>query len=97
MPTATARRVCPDLIMIPHTPGAYSEWSRRMFDLCEALTPIVQRNSIDEGYLDLGPCGLRTAAEVEAAVHGLQERIHRVLQITVSMGLAANSWARRCV
>ena len=23
-----------------------------MFDLCEALTPAVQRNSIDEGYLE---------------------------------------------
>jgi DNA polymerase-4 len=90
MPTATALRVCPDLIMIPHTPGAYSDYSRRMFDLCETLTPVVQRNSIDEGYLDLGPCGLGTAAEVEAAVHGLQEKIHRELQITVSMGLAAN-------
>jgi DNA polymerase-4 len=90
MPTATALRVCPDLIMIPHTPGAYSKWSRQMFDLCETLTPIVQRNSIDEGYLDLGPCGLHSAAEVEAAVRGLQERIHRELQITVSMGLAAN-------
>jgi DNA polymerase-4 len=90
MPTATALRVCPDLIMIPHTPGAYSKWSGRMFDLCETLTPLVQRNSIDEGYLDLGPCGLGTVAEVEAAVRGLQERIRRELQITVSMGLAAN-------
>jgi DNA polymerase-4 len=31
-----------------------------MFDLCEGLTPtFVQRDSIDEGYLDLAPCGLR--------------------------------------
>ena len=90
MPTSRARQVCPDLIMIPHTSGLYGEVSRRMFDLCETLTPLVQRNSIDEGYLDLGPCGLATMAAVEAAVRKLQKRIWDELQITVSMGIAAN-------
>ena len=33
----------------------------------ERLTPLVQRNSIDEGYLDLGPCGYKSSAAVEAA------------------------------
>jgi DNA polymerase-4 len=90
MPTARARRVCPDLILIPHTPGLYGTVSRRMFDLCEGLTPWVQRNSIDEGYLDLAPCGLRDRAAVEAAVRGLQERIRTELSISVSFGLATN-------
>jgi len=90
MPTARARRVCPDLILIPHTAGLYGEVSRRMFDLCETLTPEVQRNSIDEGYLDLGPCRLPTAAAAEAAVRGLQRRLWEELRIPVSMGIAAN-------
>lgn len=90
MPTSRARQVCPDLIMIPHTSGLYGEVSRRMFDLCETLTPVVQRNSIDEGYLDLGPCGLTTTVAVEAAVRKLQKRIWDELKITVSMGIAAN-------
>src|ERR1035438_3463954 len=50
MPTARAVRVCPDLVLIPHTQGLYGDVSLRMFDMCEALTPAVQRNSIDEGY-----------------------------------------------
>lgn len=90
MPTAQARRVCPDLVLIPHTPGLYGTVSRRMFDLCEGLTPLVQRNSIDEGYLDLAPCGLRDAAAVEAAVRGLQERVRAELSLPVSFGLATN-------
>src|SRR5690554_344420 len=49
MPTARALRVCPDLILLPHK-GSYGAVSRRMFELCEELTPLVQRNSIDEGY-----------------------------------------------
>ncbi|ACB76455.1 Y-family DNA polymerase [Opitutus terrae] len=90
MPTTRALKVCPDLIMLPHTGGLYSRVSRQMFELCETLTPLVQRNSIDEGYLDLGPCGFKTSAEIEQAVHGLQHKIEQQLQITASFGLAVN-------
>jgi len=90
MPTMRARAVCPDLILIPHTSGLYGQVSRQMFDLCETLTPEVQRNSIDEGYLELGPCGLTTPAAVEAAVRGLQTRIQQELGIPVSFGIATN-------
>lgn len=90
MPTQRALKVCPDLIMLPHTSGLYSKVSRQMFDLCETLTPLVQRNSIDEGYLDLGPCGYASAEELEGRVRGLQERLWRELQIPVSFGIATN-------
>ena len=90
MPTQRALKVCPDLIMLPHTSGLYSKVSRQMFDVCESLTPIVQRNSIDEGYLDLGPCGFRSIVEVEAKIRALQARLWNELQIPVSFGLATN-------
>jgi len=90
MPTKQAMKVCPDLVMLPHTAGLYSRVSRRMFDLCETLTPVVQRNSIDEGYLDLAMCGFRSVPEIEQAVRALQRRIGDELQITASFGVAAN-------
>jgi DNA polymerase-4 len=90
MPTTRALKVCPDLIMIAHTSGLYGEVSRKMFDLCETVTPAVQRNSIDEGYMDLGPCALANVESVERTVRGLQQRIWDELRIPVSMGLAAN-------
>lgn len=90
MPTSRAKVVCPDLIMIPHTSGLYSKVSRQMFDLCESLTPLVQRNSIDEGYLDLGPCGYSSDGELEKAVRGLQARLWDELGLPVSFGIAAN-------
>jgi len=90
MPTSRALQVCPDLVLIPHTSGLYGRVSERMFDLCETLTPLVQRNSIDEGYLDLGPCGLATTPAMERAVRKLQTKIWDELQITVSMGVATN-------
>ena len=89
MPTSRALLVCPDLILLPHQ-GDYGAVSAKMFDLCETLTPYVERNSIDEGYLDLGPCGLTTAEAVERTVRGLQQRIWDELQIPVSFGIATN-------
>lgn len=89
MPTARALKVCPDLILLPHK-GSYGEVSRKMFDLCETITPYVQRNSIDEGYLDLTPCGLKSPEDIERVVRGLQKRIWDELQIPVSMGIATN-------
>ena len=90
MPTARALKVCPDLILLPHTSGLYGKVSRQMFDRCETLTPLVQRNSIDEGYLDLGPCGFHTPAEIEARIRALQQRLWDDLRIPVSFGIAAN-------
>ena len=90
MPTQRALRVCPDLILLPHTSGLYSRVSRQMFERCETLTPLVQRNSIDEGYLDLGPCGFGSAEELERRVRALQAQLWDDLQIPVSFGLATN-------
>lgn len=90
MPTKLALKVCPDLILLPHTAGIYSKKSREMFDLCETLTPIVQRNSVDEGYLDIGPCAFKTLAETERRVRALQQRIWDDLQIPTSFGIASN-------
>jgi DNA polymerase IV len=90
MPTVRALKVCPDLIMIRHTSGLYGEVSRKMFDLCESVTPAVQRNSIDEGYMDIGPCALGSLESVERVVRELQQRIWKELRIPVSMGIAAN-------
>ncbi len=89
MPSQRAVKVCPDLILLPHE-GDYSGVSRKMFDLCEDLTPLVQRSSIDEGNLDLGPCGLKSPEAVERVVRSLQTRIWDELQIPVSMGIACN-------
>ncbi len=90
MPSKLALKVCPDLILVNHGHGQYGPFSRRMFEICETLTPLVQRNSIDEGYLDLAPCGFKTASQIEARVRALQRRIWDEMQITASFGVATN-------
>jgi len=90
MPTRSALRVCPDLLLLPHTSGLYGKVSRQMFDVCQTLTPLVQRNSIDEGYLDLTPCGFKTVGEIEQRLRALQRRLWDELALPISLGIAAN-------
>jgi len=90
MPSKQALKICPELILVNNGYKRYGEFSRRMFEICETLTPLVQRNSIDEGYLDLALCGFKTVAEIERRVRAIQQRIWDDLQITASFGIAAN-------
>jgi DNA polymerase-4 len=90
MPSSRALAVCPDLILVPHRSGAYGKVSHQLFDLCETLTPVVERRSIDEGYMDLTPCGHKTPEIAIASVKALQRRIWDELAISVSFGLASN-------
>jgi DNA polymerase-4 len=90
MPTVQALKICPDLILISHSGANYGQVSRQMFELCETVTPLVQRNSVDEGYLDVSPCPLHSVEEIERAMRDLQARIWKELQIPVSIGIATN-------
>lgn len=87
MPTAKARQVCPQLIIVRGDFSKYRTYSRRMFDLAEDFTPLIERTSIDEGYFDLSGNTRITALE---AAKRLQQRIFEELGITVSLGIGVN-------
>ncbi|MBO4545423.1 MAG: DNA polymerase IV, partial [Verrucomicrobia bacterium] len=53
MPTAQARKVCPELILVPGRYSLYERFSNKMFDIIRQYTPVVEQCSIDEGYFDL--------------------------------------------
>jgi nucleotidyltransferase/DNA polymerase involved in DNA repair len=87
MPTARARRICPDLVLIPSDMARYQQVSRAMFALCEAAAPIVEQSSIDEGYLDVS--SVRSASAFDIAAN-LKARILQNLGIRVSLGIGSN-------
>lgn len=53
MPTRTAKKLCPHAIFLRGHYSKYSEYSRKIYDIFETFTPIVEMVSIDEAYLDL--------------------------------------------
>ena len=52
-----ARRLCPDLLVVPPRMEAYSEASRRVFEIFDDTSPWVEPLSIDEAFIDVS--GLR--------------------------------------
>jgi nucleotidyltransferase/DNA polymerase involved in DNA repair len=87
MPSAKARKICPGLIMVRGDMAKYSDYSRRMFDIIEDFTPMIERTSIDEGYFDVS--GHRTLKPIEIA-RQMKDRIRAEIGITVSLGIASN-------
>ena len=66
MPSATARRLCPDAVFIRPDMKKYVAVSRQIRERMEALTPLVEPLSIDEAFLDLsGTEGVHKAPPAE--------------------------------
>ena len=90
MPSATARRLCPTLIVIPADFDAYRAASARVFAVLRTYTPVIEPLALDEAYLDLSgnrearhqpeALGRRLKAGVREATGGL----------TASVGVATS-------
>lgn len=92
-----AKKICPQLIILPSDYETYSIFSRRMFSIMRRYTPRVEEYSIDEGFADIS--GLRRVFRMsyEQIVRKMQEEIESELDITVSGGLSlSKSLAKLC-
>jgi DNA polymerase-4 len=85
MPTARARRLCPDAILIPPDFPAYREMSERVMALVRDAVPTVEQVGLDEAYLDLS--GL---VAPKAAMRRLQNDVHATTGLGVSIGIGPN-------
>ncbi len=53
MPIAQAHRICPRGTFLRGSFALYSEFSRKVLEICRTFTPLVEQASIDEAYLDM--------------------------------------------
>ncbi|MBI3255724.1 MAG: DNA polymerase IV [Candidatus Andersenbacteria bacterium] len=83
-----AKKMCPELVILPTDYETVSLFSKRMFDIMRLFTPTVEEYSIDEGFCDI--TGLRRVHHkpYEAIAADMQHAIHSKLGITVSVGVA---------
>ncbi|MFK7916557.1 MAG: DNA polymerase IV [Ilumatobacter sp.] len=87
MSESTARRLCPDLIVVPARFEAYSEASRAVFDVFDDMTPIVEGISIDEAFLDVS--GMRRIARSPVAIaEELRRRVASDVGLPITVGIA---------
>lgn len=90
MPTQRALQVCPELVVIPGNFELYEQFSDWIFGMCRELTPLVERSSIDEGYMDFSSAWNLDQHGLVKRVHDLDREIHQWLKITLSEGMATN-------
>ena len=85
MPTARARRLCPDAVLVAPDFDAYREASRKVMDRVRAQVERVEVLGLDEAYLDLD--GL---VAPRAAMRRLVEEIRADTGLDCSIGIGPN-------
>lgn len=90
MPTQRALQVCPELLIVPSNFEMYEQFSDWIFDMCKELTPLVERNSIDEGYMDFSRTWNLNQEGLITTIQKLDKEVHDWLKITISEGMATN-------
>ncbi len=87
MPSAEARKRCPDAVFLRGDLKRYRHESRRIFEIFHNYTPAVEPISLDEAFLDLTGSERLLGDPVRVAER-LRAEVRRETQLTVSVGLA---------
>lgn len=91
MPTSHAKRLCPDLLVLPHRMDAYREASLQMRSIFYEYTELIEPLSLDEAFLDVSDSEFHQGSATLIA-REIRARIHKEIGITVSAGIAPNKF-----
>jgi len=89
MPMYRAVRLCPDAIVLSPRFDLYRAYSRRVMTILYDASPLLERVSIDEAYLDVTAQVSEWQEAVEIA-RRLQERVQAEVGLSASLGVATN-------
>lgn len=91
MPMVTARRLCPEAVVVRGRGHRYAEISRRVLAILGDFTPLVQPLSIDEAFLDVTG-SVRLLGEPVVMAREIRRRIREQEQLVASIGVAPNKF-----
>ncbi|WP_243042461.1 DNA polymerase IV [Dyella sedimenti] len=89
MPTAQARRLCPDAVYLWPRMARYEELSARVFEVFHEVTPLVEGVSLDEAFLDV-TASQRLLGPVEAIGRRIKREIRKRTRLVASVGMGPN-------
>ena len=92
MPMFTARKLCPDAVIIPPDMAKYVSVSREIRAMMDRLTPLVEPLSIDEAFLDLGGTQALHKASPAQVLSAFAREVEDKVGVTVSVGLSHNKF-----
>ncbi|RLA27051.1 MAG: DNA polymerase IV [Gammaproteobacteria bacterium] len=89
MPIAEAARRCPDAVFLRPDMKKYQQASQQIFEILGNITPVVEKASIDEAYLDI--TGLdKLVGPPEIVGHKIRRMIQDAIGLTASVGIGPN-------
>ncbi len=89
MPSARARRLCPDAVFLKPDFQRYRAESQKIFEIFRGFGDVVQPVSIDEAYLDVSEAWRHFGSATRLA-QALRRRVLEERGLTVSVGVAPN-------
>jgi DNA polymerase-4 len=91
MPSARAKRLCPDLIFVRPRFDAYSAVSKQIRAIFRDYTPHVEPLSLDEAFLDVTD-DIRAIGSATRIAQLIRERIRAETHLTASAGVSYNKF-----
>jgi DNA polymerase-4 len=91
MPTAQARRLCADLVLLPPDFERYTAASREIMAIFKSYTPLVEPLSLDEAFLDVAGCE-RLFGDAEAIGRSIKADILKRTGLVASVGVAPSKF-----
>lgn len=87
MASSQAKKLCPDLVLVPGHMQKYKDVSRQVMDILKQYALQFEAVSIDEAYLEIAP-----ASNGQLVAQQIRQQIESELGITVSVGIAPNKF-----
>ena len=88
-PVAMALRKCPSLVICRPNFSLYEKYSKAFMNICHEYTPILEKFSIDECFLDM--TGMENIyPDILITAFEIKERIKNELGFTVNVGVGSN-------
>lgn len=91
MASAYAKRLCPQLIILPHSIEKYRAAAQAMKDIFQDYTDHLEPVSLDEAYLDV-TSSYYCLGSATLIAKEIRRRIEKEVGITVSAGVATNKF-----
>lgn len=91
MPISRAYKLCPHGIYVRGRHKRYAEISRQLMEILYDFTPVIEKISIDEAFLDITGC-LDLFGGAENIGRQIKKRIKDELHLTASVGIAPNKF-----
>jgi DNA polymerase-4 len=91
LPSAVARRRCPQAVFLAGDHAKYAEVSEQVHEIFHRYTPIVEGLALDEAFLDVTGATRLFGEGVEIA-NRIRDDVHRELALSCSVGVAPNKF-----